>query len=549
MARDTKSGVKHGSPSGKPKRSRSLALTQEQQDNLLAVLFGNLEVGVAYLLPSGEIVYSNSHFASVLGVPAQRKLSGHSLREFIAPHSWEPLEDALKRAACEPVEGELKVYGAAPDGIHTIRLLLSPQQIENRDVIRIVADEVTELAHANSLLLETQASLRALSARILQLQDNERRKMARDLHDTTGQELAILVMSLRHLAETFNRPGVDLRKALVEAADLAGKVNDEIRTFSYVLHPPLLDQFGLGSALKWYVDGFSARSGIEVKLVVAQNLNRLSPEKEMALFRVVQEGLTNVLRHSGSKTAKIVVCTSADEVEITVTDQGKGLSDVQVEQLAPGRSSKAMGVGVAGLRERLRQFGGSLEIQSNSVGATLRAILPLDEAEAVLQHTEPHVAPESAAVSDPVSPVHANGRKRILIVDDHEVMRRGIRALLENYADLEICGEAGNGAEALQKAAHLDPDLIILDLSMPGSGGISAANHLKQAGSRAIILVFTTHSFAGMESVLRGAGCKGFVSKLHAERDLVRGVRTVLAGGEFYGSVAHARSASFSPSS
>ncbi|HWF36989.1 MAG TPA: response regulator [Candidatus Acidoferrales bacterium] len=515
-------------------------LNRREKSEPLPGLFDNLEVGVAHVMPSGKIVYANGRFLSILGILPQVDVNGRNLADFIAPHSWEALQSALREAVQDPVVGELNVSSLSGK-THTVRLSLSPQQVNTRSVIRIVADEVTELVQANVRLRETEAILRALSARILQIQDQERRKMARDLHDTTGQELAVLVMSLRHLAQSFDRPGLDVHKALVDAAELANKVNDEIRTFSYVLHPPLLDQLGLGSALKWYVEGFSARSNIEVKLVIPENLNRFSPEKETALFRVVQEGLTNVLRHSGSNKAKIVVCTSIDEVEINVSDEGKGLSAAQVKELASGASPKAMGVGIAGLRERLHQLGGTLQICSQRVGSVLKAILPLDESEAALAGLASPLdsaltvdTPLEAPASPPVAALHSNGHKRILIVDDHEVMRRGIRALLENYTDLEICGEAGSGAEAIQKASQLDPDLIILDLNMPGSGGLSAANQLLRDGSRARILVFTTHSFPGMERVLRFAGCKGFVSKVHAERDLLRGVRAVLAGDEFY---------------
>ena len=548
MPRLKKSEAKHVRPRPSQQSnpaSSSSPLNGREKSELLQGLFNNLEVGIAHVMPSGEILYANARFTSVLGIPAKANVAGRNLSDFIAPHSWETLQSALREAVQGPVVGELQLCSLS-DRPHTVRLSLSLQQVNKHSVIRIVADEVTELVEANVRLRETETTLRALSARILQIQDQERRKMARDLHDTTGQELAVLVMSLRHLSESLDRPGLDVRKALADAAELANKVNDEIRTFSYVLHPPLLDQLGLASALKWYVEGFSARSNIEVKLVIPENLNRFSPEKETALFRVVQEGLTNVLRHSGSKRAKIVVCTSADEVEVTVIDEGKGLSSTQVEQFASGASPKGVGVGIAGLRERMHQLGGTVHICSQRVGTVLKAILPLDESEAdlpVLAVDSETPVEEQAHAPQSVAHVHANGRKRILIVDDHEVMRRGIRALLENYTDLEICGEAGNGSEAIQKASQLDPDLIILDLNMPGSGGLSAANQLLRDGSRARILVFTTHSFPGMERVLRSAGCKGFVSKVHAERDLLRGVRAVLAGDEFYAAATRAHSA------
>ena len=125
-----------------------------------------------------------------------------------------------------------------------------------------------------------------------------------------------------------------------------------------------------------------------------------------------------------------------------------------------------------------------------------------------------------------------------MIVDDHEVVRRGIRSLIENYAGLEICGEASDGIEAVQKVRELHPDLVVLDLNMPGSGGLSAASQLQSYGSAAKILVFSMNAFPGLERMLRAAGCKGFVSKINAERDLLRGIRTVLAGGEFFDSAA-----------
>lgn len=242
---------------------------------ILRNLFDDLEVGLAHVTPSGQIIYSNPKFAVTLGQVPYRKLFGLNLRDFVAPHSWESLDRALRQASQESVIGEIKL-NTVHDRTQIIRFSLSPARVMDQTVIRIVADEVTELVEINSQLRDTEASLRALSGRILQLQDQERRKLARDLHDTTGQELAVLVMSLRQLANSVNRPGVDLHKPLLDAADLAQKVNDDIRTLSYVLHPPLLDQLGLGSALKWYVEGFSKRSNIQVKLVIPADLRRFS---------------------------------------------------------------------------------------------------------------------------------------------------------------------------------------------------------------------------------------------------------------------------------
>jgi len=499
----------------------------------LREVFDDFEIGVANVLPSGEVLYANPKFTMILEPVPHRDIVGRNLRDFVAPRTWESLRIALQQASERPVNGEIGL-NVIPDKPQTVRLFMSPARILQKPVVRIVADEITELVQTNLHLRETETSLRALSGRILQIQDQERRKLARDLHDTTGQELAFLVMSLRQLSNTSDQLGDNARTGLIEAADLARNVNDEIRTLSYVLHPPLLDELGLSAALKWYVEGFSKRSQIEVKLTVPDDLLRFPAEIETVLFRVVQEGLTNILRHSGSKSAEIVVRPSAKQVELTVKDQGKGLSAADVKRLAPSGGSKDVGVGIAGLRERLHQLGGTLDISSKGHGTTLKAVIQTEGAAEHFAPSLPETRTEPAGA--PVVPSDTSNRRSILIVDDHDVIRRGIRGLLENEADLEICGEAANGLEAVQKTRELHPELIILDLNMPNFGGIYAASQLLQNGPSIKILVFSMHDLPGMESMLRSAGCKGFVSKVHGERDLLRGIRAVLDGGEFFNS-------------
>ena len=263
-----------------------------------------------------------------------------------------------------------------------------------------VAREVTEIMETNRSLRESEASLRSLCARILQLQDQERRRIARDLHDTTGQELAVIVMSLKHLSNSLDQPGFDARKAIAEVSELARQVNDEIRTLSYLLHPPLLDEFGLGYALKWYVEGFNKRSGIDVTLEVSEKLPRFASDKEMALFRVVQESLTNVMRHSGSRKAWIRVTQNRGVVQVGVEDEGSGIDAAILGRLA--RGPKALGVGIPGLRERLRQLGGRLEISSSSGGTRLVAVLPAESAASVTDDASQLSPAESSRDSHPL---------------------------------------------------------------------------------------------------------------------------------------------------
>jgi len=216
-------------------------------------------------------------------------------------------------------------------------------------------------------------SLRELSARLLQLQDEERRRIARELHDSVGQMLAGLTMNLSAVQADIERLS-KTATALTDSEALVQEMSKEIRTISHLLHPPLLDEAGLSSALRWYIEGFAQRSNIHVDLEFPADFGRLSRELETAVFRIVQECLTNVHRHSESPVAKIRFVRSDKDVRVEVEDRGKGIRpDKQYEIASVGTP----GVGIRGMRERLRQLGGSLEINSNGKGTVIVARLPL----------------------------------------------------------------------------------------------------------------------------------------------------------------------------
>lgn len=222
-----------------------------------------------------------------------------------------------------------------------------------------VQKRTAELAAANY-------SLGELSGRLLHLQDEERRRIARELHDSVGQALAALSMNLAALGSDVER----LAKTATTIADSTALVNDmstDIRTISYLLHPPLLDEAGLSSALTWYINGFSERSKIDVDLQMPEDFGRLPRDLETAIFRVVQECLTNIHRHSGSSMAKIVIERSEDHVLVKVKDNGKGILPAKHFEIV-STATGAPGVGIRGMRERLRQLGGTLEIHSDGEG-------------------------------------------------------------------------------------------------------------------------------------------------------------------------------------
>ena len=222
-----------------------------------------------------------------------------------------------------------------------------------------------------------EAAVRELSGRLMRLQDKERRHLARELHDTTAQELAAISMNLAVVRARTSELSADVRTILADTAMLTERCASEIRTMTYLLHPPVLEALGLAGTVRDYTDGFARRSGIRVDLEISDELGRLSHERELALFRVLQESLANILHHSGSRTASVRLVRTTDEVKLEVRDRGRGMKlsgDVVAEELPVGN----LGVGILGMRERMRQLGGRLEINSGTQGTCVAAIMPLD---------------------------------------------------------------------------------------------------------------------------------------------------------------------------
>jgi signal transduction histidine kinase len=243
--------------------------------------------------------------------------------------------------------------------------------------------------------LNAQKSLQLLSARVLTIRDEERRRFSRELHDSMGQHLASAKMHLDLLGQSL--PG---NAAIFECSDLLDKALSETRTLSYLLHPPLLDEAGLESAVREYVDGFSKRSGIPVTLRMPEPIDPLGQTIELALFRVLQEGLTNIHKHSGSTQAIITFALSRTQVVLNIRDNGKGIAPEVLEGFHSDGAH--IGVGLAGMRERIRQFGGQLKIESDPSGTALTASLPRPKKDSLKPQT---AAPDSPEPFRPLPPV------------------------------------------------------------------------------------------------------------------------------------------------
>jgi PAS domain S-box-containing protein len=501
-------------------------VTLQGTEHPYRVLVESINDGAATLDANGRVLYANSRFAQILNIPVG-KLTGSSLHHNLSAGQSEKLKKLIRQALhrSSAVELTLDATAGRPK---LVRFTLRPLKDSDIHKVGVVATELTELVEANEALKSNEESLRQLSARLLQLQDEERRRIARDLHDVTGQKLAVLSMALSGL---LNRPNGNLdedsQRSLTESLAWSKEVAAEIRTLSYLLHPPLLDELGLSSAVKWYLAGFTSRTGILMETEIPSEIQRLSPDAEVAIFRVLQESLTNVHRYAESTRAVVRMDVTGDEIKLEIQDFGKGVQSSRTS--SPNGSVARLGVGIQGMTERMRQLGGKLEITSSpNKGTLVTATIPLSSSAAIAAQSSTVLVSPLNSTSDLAVPVANTLRKRILIADDHEMLRRGVRNTLQTELDLEICGEAVDGQDVVEKVKTLRPDLVILDINMPALNGLVALRQILRLRPQTKVLVFSVHDSDQTVKEVHAAGAHGFISKGRDSQDLLRVVREIL---------------------
>ncbi|HVB55776.1 MAG TPA: chemotaxis protein CheB [Candidatus Acidoferrales bacterium] len=310
--------------------------------------------------------------SSVVGKTVRQAFPGE-------PEEWFETYDAiLKTGESKRFERVLVTHG------RTLELYAFRVEDKTHRRVAVIFKDITERKETEQALRETHdrleslvehrtAAVRKLSSEIIRSQDEERRRIARELHDSVGQYIAHAKMSL----EGLQKPGATKKqaKALGHITDTLDKCLTETRTISYLLHPPLLDEIGFASAARWYVEGFSERSGIQVNFAIPREMKRLPGTVELILFRILQESLTNVHRHAQTRSVDVHVQVDASEIALEVRDHGKGMPPELLERFRA--TGAGVGIGLNSMRERISEISGRLEIQSDTSGTTIRVALPL----------------------------------------------------------------------------------------------------------------------------------------------------------------------------
>lgn len=327
------------------------------------------DYAIFLLTPAGDVASWNTGAERLKGYKAEEILGRH-FRIFYPPEKAEnpthQLEIASATGRCEDEGWRVRKDGSR----FWANVVITPIRDGGGSLIGFakVTRDLTERKKAEELLRE-------LSGRLLKMQDEERKRIGTELHDSVGQYLAAVKMSLDGLLaeELFDEQHA--RKKVADCLPNIEQAIREVRTLSYLLYPPMLQEIGLASAIRWHLDGFSKRSGIQTTYEISADLGRLPDDVELALFRVLQESLTNVHRHSGSKTVHIRLAIKQNRALLEIKDSGRGMPPGQMD-LSTG-SLGTLGVGIRGMRERVRQLGGELTITSTSEGTTVKASIPV----------------------------------------------------------------------------------------------------------------------------------------------------------------------------
>lgn len=371
-----------------------------------------------------------------------------------------------------------------------------------------IARDITKRKEAEANLISYQEQLRSLASKLSKAEEQERLHLATELHDNLGQLLSMSKMKLNQLGQkSFPE---SLRPELDELEDLINEANSYTRELmSELKPPPTLEKKHFGTALDWIANKMKQHN-LEVAIEDDEQVKPLNQEVQTVFLQSIKELLFNVVKHAGVDKARVIISRRADKIQAKIIDEGRGF-DMDKKELAPSGNG---GFGLFNIKERMDLLGGDLEIYSEpEKGTTVKLTAPLKEEQnsvsngAEKQQTEPAYSPTAE---------EQNRKIKVLLVDDHQIMREGIRNLIEAEDDMMVVAEASGGNEAVELAEETSPDVIIMDINMPGMNGIEATKKILSDNTQPIVIGLSVHNSEDVKESVKNVGASVYLSKTEA---------------------------------
>jgi PAS domain S-box-containing protein len=492
---------------------------RRRAQELFKTLADNSPIAV-YIVQNGKLQFVNSQFQHHADV-GEGELLGTDASRFVLTEdrgSVKQMAEAMLKGE-RPNPYEYRFVG--PGGrIKWVMEQVALIQHNGRPATLRTFMDITERKRSEETLVRSESQLRLLSQRILEVQEEERARISRELHDQLGQELVALKIEAVVLMEELAK-SPRLHERARGVLDLIDRLDTTAHRIAVSIRPEILDKLGLVKAIQWYAEDFERRSGISCPVEALNEELVLPKAVSTCAYRILQEALVNVWKHSRASQAKVKVTSGHGVVNISVTDNGVGMD--------LGRLSEGSSLGLLGMRERASLVGGKVTIRRNRGGGLrVAAHLPLGVAQTGMG-ANVELTSAQALASKPWT----KSAIRVLLVDDHSLVRAGLRRVLEQAPDIRIIAEACDGREAVDKYQEVSPDVVVMDISMPELDGMEASKRILSLYPQARILMLTRFHEEQYAIRTLKAGCLGYLTKGSSTQQLHHAVRAVARGKRF----------------
>ncbi|RJQ55333.1 MAG: response regulator [Desulfobacteraceae bacterium] len=507
--------------------------TLKGADYTYRVLIETMTEGAVILAEDGTILYCNGRFAEMVQTPIENVM-GKSMIDFVGISEKDRFNDILKRASAHNIRDEMRIH---PGGSHPIPVLLSMRSLsteEMKSVCMVVTDLTRQkqseqklkafaeaLQYKNKELSRRAEQLSRLSSELTLSEQRERQRFAKILHDHLQQMLVGAKLGLETIAL---RVTPEHRQPLRHIAELLKESLDASRSLTVELCPPILYEGGLVQALEWLSRWMKEKHRLEVALDADARAVPEGESMKVLLFEAVRELLFNVVKHAGVDSAQVeMIRKDGEDLKITVSDQGAGFDSKNLWESTDPNSG---GFGLFSIRERLSLLGGRFEVTSTPGGGTVVSLMaPLVKGKTAEPDSNGAFLFEATEVSETSAAPEVGKKTRVMLVDDHAVMRRGLSALLDLQSDIQTVGEASDGAEAVHMARKLRPDVILMDISMPKMNGIEATRIIHSEFPDIRIIGLSMFDPADQAASVLRAGASAYLSKSGSPDVLLSAIR------------------------